>query len=72
MKTVDELWMDFDEQNLALHNALDMLYAMSEAAKSDDLDHKAFANALTVLYDHLSEIETQYSQLNETLIALKT
>ena len=48
MKTVDELWMDFDEQNLALYNAL------------------------TVLYGHLSEIETQYSQLNETLIALKT
>lgn len=72
MKTLDELWMDFDEQNLALHNALDVLYAMSEAAKSDDLDHKAFANALTVLYDHLSEIETQYSQLNETLIALET
>ena len=68
MKTLDELWMDFDEQNLALHNALDVLYTMSEAAKSKDIDHSAFANALMVLYDCLSQIEVQYALLNEELV----
>ena len=68
MKTLDELWMDFDEQNLALHNALDVLYAMSEAAKNDGLDRNAFSNALMFLYDCLSQIEVQYALLNEELV----
>ena len=68
MKTLSELWTSFDEQNIALHNALDVLYAMSEAAKSKDIDHSAFANALIFLYDCLSQIETQYVLLNEELV----
>ena len=68
MRTLSELWTAIDEQNVALHNALDVLYTMSEAAKSKDIDHNAFANALMFLYDCLSQIEVQYALLNEELV----
>ena len=68
MRTLSELWTAIDEQNVALHNALDVLYTMSEAAKSKDIDHSAFANALMFLYDCLSQIEVQYALLNEELV----
>ena len=68
MDTLKKLWTEFDEQNVALHNALDVLYAMSEAAKSDELDHHSYANALLFVYDCLSQIEVQYALLYEALI----
>ena len=35
MDTPRDIWHKLDEENLKLHNTLDLLYAMSEAARSD-------------------------------------
>ena len=67
METPREIWSKLDEENVKLHDALDLLYAMSEAARSDDLDHKKYANAVDFVWEHLCGIEKRYALLNEAL-----
>ena len=67
METPREIWLKLDDENVKLHNALDLLYAMSEAARSDELDHKKYANAMDFVWTHLCEIEKRYALLNEAL-----
>ena len=69
METLREIWSKLDDQNVALHNALDVLYAMSEAARCEDLDCKRYANALNCVWEHLQDIEANYIELNELLSA---
>ena len=67
MKTLREICSKLDDQNVALHNALDLLYAMSEAARCEDLDCKRYANAMNFVWEHLQGIEENYAELNELL-----
>lgn len=67
METLREIWSKLDDQNVALHNALDVLYTMSEAARCEDLDCKRYANAMNFLWEHLQGIEANYAELNESL-----
>ena len=69
MEALRDLWEQFDEQNVALHDTLDLLYAVSEGALCCDLDHRRYANALTVIWDRLTALEVRYADLNEALIA---
>ena len=63
-------WLKLDDENVKLHNALDLLYAMSEAARSDELDHKRYANAKDFVWEYLYAIERRYAFLNEALGAI--
>ena len=67
MDTPRDIWHKLDEENLKLHNTLDLLYAMSEAARSDEIDLKRYANALNYVWNRLCEIEKSYAHLNESL-----
>ena len=67
MDTPRNIWHKLDEENLKLHNTLDLLYAMSEAARSDEIDLKRYANALDFVWEHLCDIEKRYAILNEAL-----
>ena len=67
MDTPRDIWHKLDEENLKLHNTLDLLYAMSEAARSDEIDLKRYANALGFVWEHLCDIEKSYAILNEAL-----
>ena len=67
MDTPKDLWPQFDDETVKLHNALDLLYAMSEAARSDEIDLKRYANALGFVWEHLCDIEKRYAILNEAL-----
>ena len=67
METPRDIWSKLNDENVRLHNALDLLYAMSEAARSDDLDHKKYANAMDFVWEHLCVIEERYASLNEAL-----
>ena len=69
MDTPKDLWPQFDDETVKLHNALDLLYAMSEAARSDEIDLKRYANALGFIWEHLCDIERRYAILNESLAA---
>ena len=69
MDTPKDLWPQFDDETVKLHNALDLLYAMSEAARSDEIDLKRYANALGFVWEHLCDIEKRYALLNEALAA---
>ena len=69
MDTPRDIWHKLDEENLKLHNTLDLLYAMSEAARSDEIDLKRYANALGFVWEHLCDIEKRYAILNESLAA---
>ena len=66
-ETPRDIWLKLDDENVKLHSALDLLYAMSEAARSDGLDHKKYANAMDFVWEHLCGIEKQYASLNEAL-----
>ena len=67
METLKDLWLQFDDETVKLHNALDLLYAMSEAARCEDLDCKRYANAMNFVWEHLQGIEANYAELNELL-----
>ena len=67
MDTPRDIWHKLDEENLKLHNTLDLLYTMSEAARSDEIDLKRYANALGFVWEHLCDIERRYAALNEAL-----
>ena len=68
MDTPRDIWHKLDEENLKLHNTLDLLYAMSEAVRSDEIDLKRYANALGYVWEHLCDIEKRYAILNEALV----
>ena len=63
--SLQDLWSTFDEETERLHDALDLLYAMCEAARSDELDHKRYSNAFYIAWEQLHGIERRFSQLNE-------
>ena len=67
MDTPREIWLKLDEENIRFHNTLDLLYAMSEAVQSDEIDLKRYANALNYVWNRLCEIEKSYAHLNESL-----
>ena len=67
MDTPREIWLKLDEENIRFHDTLDLLYAMSEAVQSDEIDLKRYANALNYVWNRLCEIEKSYVHLNESL-----
>lgn len=67
MEALRDLWKQFDEQNVELHNTLDLLYAVSEGALCCNLDHRRYANALSVIWDRLTALEVRYADLNDSL-----
>jgi len=69
METLKDLWLQFDNETVKLHDTLDLLYAMSEAARSDYLDGKRYANALDFVWERLCAIENRYARLNDSLAA---
>ena len=69
METLKDLWLQFDDENIKLHDTLDLLYAMSEAARNEEIDLKRYANALDFVWQRLCSIEKRYALLNESLVA---
>ena len=69
METPRDIWLKLDDENVKLHNALDLLYAMSEAAQYEELDHNRYANAMDFVWEQLCDIEKRYALLNEALCA---
>ena len=69
METLKDLWLQFDDENIKLHDTLDLLYAMSEAARNEEIDLKRYANALDFVWQRPCVIEKRYALLNESLVA---
>ncbi|MBQ9647811.1 MAG: hypothetical protein IJV43_05560 [Oscillospiraceae bacterium] len=67
MDTPRDIWSKLDDENVRLHRALNLLYAMNEAARSAELDHRRYADAMDFVWEHLCDIEKRYALLNEAL-----